>query len=219
MKKSVHQPSLFIFSLLIFAVGTEAQQKWTFELCGMQPYNLSLPLIIRQSGQPDINLTAQYSSKPFTTPFCWVWRIGRWSDNRSWELQAIHHKLYLDNKPQEVGSFSITHGLNLITINRGWLMSDYVVRAGAGIVLAHPESTIRGKPFHEDEGIFGMGYYVSGPAFLAGGGKQFRLVSGLFFTLEAMVAVSYADVPVKDGDAHLYDVVFQLNFGVKYSLN
>jgi hypothetical protein len=217
MRKSIHRSTPFLIGLLAFAISAEAQQKWTFELCGMEPYNLPLRLTIQQAGQPDINLTAHYSSRPFTTPFCWVWRIGHWTVNRSWELQAIHHKLYLDSKPREVGSFSISHGLNLITLNRGWSTSDYVLRVGGGIVLAHPESTIREQPFREDEGIFGMGYYVGGPAFLAGGGKQFRVAGGLFVTLEAMGALSYADIPVNDGSAQLYNIVFQLNFGLGYS--
>ncbi len=210
------KPALFFVGLLLYATEADAQQKWSFELCGMLPCNLSLPLVIRQSGQPDIDLTAQYRSEPLVTPVCWMWRIARWSDNCSWELQAIHHKLYLENVPPEVQSFSLSHGLNLVTINRGWLLSDYVVRVGAGIALAHPESTIRGKPFPEDQGIFGMGYYVSGPALIAGAGKQLRLMDGLFFTIEAMAAASYANVPVKDGDAHLYNVVFQVNFGLGY---
>jgi len=214
--RASHLRSLF-FILFALIAPSNAQQKWTFELCGMLPYNLSLPLTIRQTNQPDITLTAQYSSEPFITPFCWVWRIGHWTDHQSWELQAIHHKLYLDNKPPEVGSFSITHGLNLVTVNRAWSADGYVVRAGAGVVLAHPESTVRGKPFREDEGIFGMGYYMTGPALIAGAGRQFRLTGGLFLTLEAMAAASYADVPINDGEAHLYNVVFQLDFGLGHS--
>lgn len=214
------KPALFFVGLLLYAAEADAQQKWSFELCGTMPYNVSLPLVIRQSGQPDIDLTARYRSEPLVTPVCWVWRIGHWSDNRSWELQAIHHKLYLENVPPEVQSFSISHGLNLITINRGWFLSDYVVRVGAGIALAHPrEYQVRGKPFPEDQGIFGMGNYVSGPALIAGGGKQLRLTGGLFFIIEAMAAASYADVPVKDGNAHVYNVVFQINFGLGYGVD
>jgi hypothetical protein len=94
-----------------------------------------------------------------------------------------------------------------------------VVRVGAGIALAHPESTIRGKPFPENQGIFGMGYYISGPALIAGAGKQLRLMGGLFFVIETMAAASFANVPVKDGNAHVYNVVFQVNFGLGYGVD
>ena len=219
MSRCLGQYVVSILGLLMFLDEAEAQRKLTFELCGMVPYNVPMRLVIRQSDVPDVDIIARYYSKPFEAPFCWVWRIGWWSDQRSWELQAIHHKLYLENKPAEVESFSISHGLNLITINRGWQAGDYVVRTGAGIVLAHPESTIRGKPFPENQGIFGMGYYVSGPALVAGGAKQLRLVSDLFLTLEVMAALSHADVPVKDGNARLFNAVFQLNFGLGYAVN
>lgn len=217
MVKSLLRRLLFSLGLLMFASEGKAQRQWTFELCGMIPYNLPLPLVIRQSARPDIDLTARYRSEPFITPFCWVWRVSHSSENHLWEFQAIHHKLYLENKPQEVESFSISHGLNLITINRGWQLDNYIVRIGAGVVLAHPESTIRGKPFPENRGIFGMGYYLSGPAVAAGAGKQFHLVDGLFLTFEAMATASYADVPVKDGNARVYNFVLQANFGFGYS--
>jgi hypothetical protein len=203
----------------MLAVRAGAQERWTFELCGTVPYNVPLPLTIRQSGQPDINLTGRYSSKPFVTPVCWVWRIGRWSNQRSWELQAVHQKLYLDNRPPEVGSFSVSHGLNLVTINRGWLLDEYMVRGGAGIVLAHPEGTVRGKSLSEDRGILGMGYYVSGPVVMIGTARRFRLVGELFLDLEVMSALSCSDVPIADGDARVYNLVVQVNFGLGYSVD
>jgi hypothetical protein len=209
---------MFCLGTLVFTANLDAQQQWTFELSGMVPYNVPLPLTIHQAGESDISVTARYFSEPFKTPICWVWQIARWTDQTSWELQAIHHKLYLENNPPEVESFSVSHGLNLVTVNRGWRLGEYVVRGGAGIVLAHPEGSIRGKSFSEDQGILGLGYYVSGPAFVVGGGKRFRLVGDLFRGLEAMSAISYADTPISDGDAHLYNVVFQVNLGLGYSI-
>jgi hypothetical protein len=182
------------------------------------PYNLPLPLTISQSGEPDIKLTANFDSKPFEIPIYWVWRISYWNGEASWELEAIHHKLFLKNNPGEVREFSISHGLNLITINRGWQFQDFILRGGVGIVVAHPESIVRDKKFSESSGIFNWGYYVSGPTLNLAVAKDFIIVNSFFAICEIKTNFSFASVPIYNGNADLYNIAFQLNFGLGYSL-
>lgn len=210
--------SLFILGLLAFTTEVKSQSRWALEIGGTVPLNVSLPLLIRQSGQPDISLAASYSSRPFEVPICWIWRIGRWSGDAGWELQAIHHKLFLDNGPPEVEEFSISHGLNIVTINRLWQHEWFISRVGGGIALAHPENTVRGRRLQEDGGIFNMGYYVSGPAVIVGAGKQFSLPGNFFLAMDGMLTASYSDVPVNSGTAYVWNVALQANFAVGYSL-
>jgi hypothetical protein len=92
-------------------------------------------------------------------------RIGKWSGDSAWEFEDMHHKIYLTNTTPEVEHFSISHGYNLFTINRAWrTQHQYIWRVGLGLVVAHPESTIRGQTWDEGGGTLNQGgYYIAGP--------------------------------------------------------
>ena len=77
---------------------------------------------IQQSRKSQINLNfkAEFYSEPFKKPFFYVYRISKWKNNKAWEIEMMHQKLYLKNPPKEIQYFSITHGFNLITINRSY---------------------------------------------------------------------------------------------------
>lgn len=196
-----------------------AQKKLSVEFGTGLPYNFTLPLTIRQSNFPDIKLTAKYSSEPFQIPIYWIWRIGYWSDNHAWELESIHHKIFLDNKPREVEYFSISHGINYVTINHCWIFKYYILRIGAGVVLDHPESKIRGKQFPEDGGIFKWGYYVGGPAINLTIAKRFYVRGNFYLDLEAKLNASYSNIPIQDGSADVYNIVLQIDLLPGLDLN
>jgi len=59
-------------------------------------------------------------------------------------------------------------------------MTEIILRLGAGAVLTHPESTIRGMAFDESQGMFNQGYYFSGAAVQAALGKHLFLWKNLF---------------------------------------
>jgi hypothetical protein len=197
--------------LLILCLPGIAQKKLSVEFGSGLPYNISMPLSIRQSGYTEIKLTAAYNSEPFKIPIYWIWRIGFWSDNSGWELEAIHHKIFLDNKPDEVEYFSISHGINYITINRCWDTENYILRTGAGIVLDHPESKIRGKQLKENGGILKWGYYISGPAINLTVAKRFYVLESLYLDIEAKLNASYSNVPINGGNADVYNIVLQFD--------
>lgn len=205
----------YIFLLIIFMEADEAaaQRRLNFEFYTGLPYNIPLPLTISQEDEADLNLTAKFNSEPFNIPIFWVWRISLWNGGTAWELEAVHHKLFLANNPPEVQEFSISHGLNLITINRGWNFSALIFRIGAGIALAHPETTVRNRTLPEDGGIFHWGYYLTGPALLLSAGKNFRLSDYFYVTCEARINSAYAYIPIKNGSARLYNVSLQLILG------
>lgn len=99
--------------VIISFTTSHAQSHWSFELHGGMVINVPLPLTISQQGFQKIHLTAHYYSEPFTLPIYYQARISRWQERRSWELEMIHHKLYLDNTTSEVPKFNISHGFNL----------------------------------------------------------------------------------------------------------
>lgn len=190
--------------------------RWTFSAATGSAYSLPLPLVIRQAGEPDIRLTAHYQTRPFYEVPYYDLRLARVLGSRAWELELVHHKLYLVNPPAGVNNFEITHGFNLITVNRAWTWRWLEVRAGAGIVLAHPQTTIRGLAFNTDSGFLGLGWFVSGGTVLGGVGVPVCLSNRLAAVFEAKVSAAYARVPVASGSADVANLAGHAAAGIRY---
>ena len=208
---------------LALFVPTKAQESWSFEFKSGLVHSFPTPLTIRQSGHDDIKLVAKYDSKPFEGSVYYALRIGRWEDNQAWELELIHHKLYLlgKNKPPEVQHFEITDGYNLILLN--WarehkeFLDGLIYRIGAGAVMPHPETIVRGKKLAGVGGLFNQGLYISGPTAQVGAEKRFFLWEGLFVKIEGKLTASYAHVPIQGGSADVPDVSAHGLFGLGYN--
>jgi hypothetical protein len=203
-----------ILILFLSVLDMYAQTRWSFELHGGEVYNLPLPLTIRQQGYPDIKLTAHYSSEPLILPLYADSRLIRWQNGKSWELEFLHHKLYLDNTTAEIQKFSISHGFNMIMVNRGFNRKAYQYRAGVGIVLTHPESVIRGQAFGDATNDWDLGYFISGPVANLSVGKQFRLNNRFYMNAEAKTTLAYINVEVADGNAEVINIAFHLVLGI-----
>jgi hypothetical protein len=211
--------SIFILALILFSITDgSAQTSWTFELLGGEVYNVPMPLIIRQDGYPKIQLSARYHTEPFTLPVYWDLRFSRRHNNKSWEFEAIHHKLYLQNTTPEVQKFNISHGFNLFMVNRGFEQKTVQYRAGAGIVLSHPESNIRGQEDGDSVDDLDLGYSVSGPVLNLAIGKSFQLTKRFFMTTEAKTTFAYSSVKIGQGHADVYCLTFHLLLGLGVDL-
>lgn len=205
----------FVVPFFIFAqTVTHAQSRWSFELHGGEVYNVPMPLIISQDGYPDLKLTARYNTEPFTLPVYWNMRLGRWQNDKMWEVEIIHHKLYLENTTPEIQKFNISHGFNLIMLNRGFDKKLFRYRFGAGMVLTHPESNIRGKAFGDSNDDKDLGYYLSGLALDLAIGKAFRINNTFYFDVESKATCAYTRVKVANGHADVYHLAIHLIFGV-----
>lgn len=209
---------LLAIILAMAAPAGWSQARWTVNLNAGAPVNIPVPLHIAQSGHPDLSLLARWSSDPFMLPYYWMWRIGRIANDRGWEFEAIHHKLILENRPPEVGEFRITHGFNLLYINRShhdrWLNWRY----GAGVILAHPENRVREQQLNEHLGLFNRGYYFSGPALNVSVSKPIYLYRLFFANLELKATTGVAFVPVHAGRAIVGHLSVHLIAGLGYGL-
>ncbi len=165
---------------------------------GLQ-YNVPMPIVIRQAGQPDIRLTARFSTRPFIDVPYYDIKFGVVRKLWACELELVHHKLYLGNRPPEVGTFEITHGYNPILLSVVHDEWGVALRAGAGIVLTHPETTVRGLRFPETGGI--LGWYVSGPAAQLSVSKWFAISRQFFAGIEGKAVGAWARVPIVQGNA------------------
>ena len=191
---------------------------WMFEGFLGGAWNVSTYLTIVQKGYTDISLKAEYEERTFEGFPYYDLRLSRWSNDRAWELELVHHKIYLANPSAEIQRFSISDGFNIIAINRAWDVKKIIWRLGAGVVLTHPESTIRGSAFDEHKGLFAAGLYFSGVALQAAVGKQAKLWRGLFLSFEGKVTVSFVQVPIHSGHADLSNVAFHILAGLGYRI-
>ena len=95
-------------------------------------------------------------------------------------------------------------------------MSGFLLWAGAGLVLAHAESTVRGLAWPESGGPFDRGYRATGPTLAAAAGRRFGLGRRLELHVEGRLAVSWARVPVEGGEASVPDRSLHLRVGLGY---
>ena len=206
--------ALLHFLLLAAILPTGVQAQWTFEMFLGSAWSMPTPLSIHQHGEERIYLVARYDTKPLKESPYYAWRIAKWKQNRAWEFELVHHKLYMRNPPDEVQHFEVSHGYNLITVNRAWLQRGFIWRVGAGIVATHPETTIRGKRLPWGEGL--DGFYISGLTVQAAIEKKFYIWGRLFGVLEGKFTASYAVVPIQDGSAYVPNVAIHGLFGLGY---
>ena len=217
-----------VWIILILAVcyglpATGQESFWSFEIHGGIPYNIPSWLTITQEGEPTIRLNAQYRAEPFVSPGYYLFRAGRWNDDKAWEIEFVHHKLFLDNMPQEIQEFSISHGYNILTANRAFeklafKKLNYILRLGAGVVIAHPETTIRNLSLDQNKGMFGAGYYISGPVLNIAAAKRIYFLNPLFINLELKFNPSVSWVPVEQGQAVVWNFPVTLAFGMGVDL-
>lgn len=127
------------------AQGRDAQ--WSLELLIGDAYNANSRTRIEQSTLGDISFSGDYDTRGLEGPLHYAWRVARWDDVRGWELQLLHHKIFLQNPPAGVDALSISHGFNIVTVNRAFDYRGWRMRAGVGPVIAHAEARISGTSY------------------------------------------------------------------------
>jgi len=209
MKKKFIFLIVFVSILFnIFGYG-QAKDKWEFTIGTGISISLPSYLGISQKNYPDLILKARFQTRPLEFPLYYAAKFAFWKHNRSWELEIIHLKLYMKNRPSEIQYFAISHGFNLIFINRGYQRNTWRYGIGSGLILAHPENTIRNRKLPENKGLLRRGYYLSGVTIQLAGGRFIRKGKRMGLSLEGKLTAAYAHIPVVNGRARLFNVTFQ----------
>jgi len=214
LRKWIAVPIIYIMCCAV--IPAHAEGPWTAEIFGGSSYSFPTPLRIRQAGYEDIDITARYETKPFQKDPYYAWRIGKWNGDNAWELDFVHQKLYLENKPAEVQEFKITYGYSLLTLNRAWKRHGLIYRFGLGIVITNSETIVRGMEKTREGGILNNGYYISGPTAQGAIGKRFYLGKDLFLALEGKLTASYARIDINGGYAQVPNAAVHWLFGLGY---
>jgi hypothetical protein len=188
-------------ALLLLALARRAEADWNLELLTGSAHSFVTPLRIRQSGFPELRLDGRYDTKPFEgAPYVCA-RVGYWKGSGAWEVQLLHHKVYLNYTTPEVERFEVTHGYNLLTLGYARLVRGFVLRGAAGIVVAHPESSIRKQTIVGFGAPRGLGQGVAGPTLEAAVARRWTPGAHWLLSAEVKLTRSWAVVPVGDGEA------------------
>jgi hypothetical protein len=187
-----------------------AEAQVTIEYLQGTAFNVPTTLTIAQAGYPTISHSADYSTRPFDDRWYYDARVGYWKDDdNGWLVEFLHHKVYLDNPPQEVESFEVTHGYNMVTLNRAWRRRKLTFQAGGGAVVAHSNSLVRGK-----ERSIREPYTLAGPTAQGAVGRSVAFTKWLFGSVEGKLTASWIRVPIADGQATVPNVAFHVLAGV-----
>jgi hypothetical protein len=197
--------TLLFIPLIVFAQDS----RWSFELRTGSALSFDSNLKIEQSGFPELSFDADYETRPFEDAFYYGWRVSYRNPNHAWEVELIHHKVYLKNTRPEVEYFEVSHGYNLLLVNYSRDYGGLNLRAGAGPVISHAESEIRNKSFSSN-------YEFSGLCGQFAIDKRFYLGQRFFLTVEGKFTAARATVSIADGEATVPNVAIHglIGFGV-----
>jgi hypothetical protein len=203
--------------VLVLVSPVSAQDRFSGDFFLGVPINFDSNLTITQEGHEELSFNAAWETKPFEQPLYWDIRLAYWpSPDRGWALDLMHNKLILSNPPPEVQSYSHTHGYNMLTIQRLWIVSGNLILAAAGVVISHPESTVRDRVFPEqDAGILG-GYDLAGPVLGGGIGRRLRLSDTFYASLEGRLTWSHSSTPIQYGESSFASFALHLLGGAGF---
>jgi len=206
----------FLATALLSALpsGLAVSPRWELEARVGGAWSAPVPIVIRQQGEEDLRLTARWRTEAFAPPIYYAWRVARWSGRAAWALGLIHHKVHLRNPPAEVHDLSVSHGYNLVALEHVRERDGWRYGVGAGAVLAHPESEVRGRRFEGNRGLLGAGYYVAGPTAGVFVGRSHPEQGRLRAAAEARLTLSHARVPIAGGSAHVPNLAAHASVGL-----
>ena len=198
------------------APGVAGAQNLAFEVMGGSGFNVPMPLTIQQAGYPDIRFTAHYATKPLGpyAPY-YSWRFSLDDRYGAWEVQHLHHRLFLSNTTPEVESFAVHYGYNFFLLGRSWRMDDLILHASGGVIVTSPAGRIRGQTFNSgDPGILDVGYDLSGTGASVAASRNWNLSKHVFVLMDVALLAGKATVPIADGTAKVPNLSFHGHVGI-----
>jgi hypothetical protein len=188
------------------------QPEWSAEVLIGDAFNLTSRTHIHNVQVSPAAFGGDYETRGFEGPLHYAWRLTRWDRDRGWELQLLHHKLYLRNRPVAVEALSISHGFNIVTLGRAYARGPWRLRFGLGPVIAHPEARIAGVSYPG-------GYELAGAAALGSVGALLSLTPRWSAVGEIVATFGYADVhPGGEPDLRfsVRNPALHAQFGISY---
>jgi hypothetical protein len=171
-------------------------------------------LTIRQAGEPDLDFTAHWATRPTAPSIYYAVRLSCWWGRWAGTIGYIHHKVYLTNNPPEVQDFRVTFGYNLVGVGAGYRAGNWNLMGSVGPVVSNPASEVRGLKFAHQGGIFGTGNHVDGINVTLGVNRRLRVLGWAFFSAEARVSAAWSHTTVANGNADVPNYALHVLLGV-----
>lgn len=206
--------TLLVFAGLVFAqtVGIQLSLGLTWD----QPTDLR----VVQQGYPDTTVkNAQFVGRdlewfPYYSVRVWYGSQVGWR----YELELIHQKIFFDRAEENgdiFNQFRVTDGFNYLFFNVAYAFGAgvrIVPRVGLGIIVPHPETTVRGKEW----GIDGDAryYHFGGFGAQVAVGLEAPWVVGP--KAEGKFTLAYSRLNIADGFAEGWFKTFHATFGLGY---
>tara|TARA_Y100001935_G_C17310446_1_gene515643 strand:- start:4595 stop:5374 length:780 start_codon:yes stop_codon:yes gene_type:complete len=189
---------LFFFSFEIYASFTNGIYLSTMMGCSKSGTS---PLTIQYEDRAHETISANYKNRCFSGSHWWAFRLENWTDQTGWGLELIHHKIYLVNTTENLESFSVSDGYNLLFLNFAKQLGDINLRVGFGGVLAHVDATVLGRTRYIRKGF--QGHYLTGPAFQINVEKLLWQSTTHFVSFDTKFTAAYAEVPISANNNEL----------------
>ena len=194
--------------------GSSLAAQWRVEGWLGTAWNTHSAMTISQRGQPDIVVRPNWSTNPWDPTWYYAGRVSKWSGNRAWAFEYIHHKLYLDNPPAEVEFFRITNGVNFFLAERLWRKHRWEFGFATGPVFLVPISKIRGGEYNKANGIWGSQYDLGGAALSADATFRLMLIPWVHGSLSLRGTAAALKANIADGKATMMNYALHLNYGM-----
>ncbi|RAP24109.1 hypothetical protein DID73_01710 [Candidatus Marinamargulisbacteria bacterium SCGC AG-343-K17] len=176
------------------------------------------PLTIKYDDRQHESISARYNNRCLDDSHWWSIRVENWTNQTGWGLELIHHKIYLANTTDNLTSFSISDGYNLLLFNFVKQVNDINYRIGFGGVLGHMDAHVSGRDRYIRKGF--KGHYLTGPAFQINVEKIIWQSDTHFISFDSKFTAAYAEVPISSNNNELaiapdHAVHFSLALGSK----
>ena len=168
-----------------------------------------------------ITKDAEWSGNSFRDSLYYVARLENWKGNKAWEVEWIHHKIYLKNIDSRIRNFSVSDGFNMLMFNRAVeFKPKRIARIGAGILVGHPDVIVDDRErFYLKGGIGGA--YIAGIASQVGLEYRFLRTKHHFMSLDSKLSLAYmARLPIsEDSDEYASGVNVALHLSLAVGSN
>ncbi len=199
--------------IILFLISFYAKaNEFTFEVLTGTAFDLPVPLHINSNGQ-DINIIANYSTRSFVPAPYYDLKVGYWNDKTGWELELLHDKIYLDNINDQIQDFRCTFGYNMLFLNRGYKLNDWLIfRLGISPLIAHPMNTINGESYGYNES--NTQYILAGITFQVSLSAKRKITKNTYVTIENKLTNAYGQIPVYNGYAEVPNIAIHILGGI-----
>jgi hypothetical protein len=140
-------------------------------------WSLRTPLVVQRAGERRV-VRAHWSTRPIEDAPYYSYRVARASVGREIAAEMLHHKLYLENPVPPIDRLEVSHGYNEPMFDVTTRGEGFRWRFGIGVVVAHPEGELGGRPIGPLRTLLGGGYHIAGVSSQLAVGRRYPLNGG-----------------------------------------